>query len=289
METFKIKAILAAVEYKSLSKAAEAYSYTPSAFSHMLSSFEKELGVRILARSSLGVSLTEEGRRLYPHFKEMVESERKLELALEQLGDRYKRQLRIGTYSSIAREFLSGLIKSFNKEYPDIKLYISVVDNLHGWLEEDRADIIFADRSAVGEYEWVPLMEDKCSAVAPMGMIKNRERLSREDLYRYPHILTNLDYLQTYFNEAEFKKVIHLTSEDDLSVINMVRQGLGITVLPDLVLKNNSDGLAIFPLEPEVRRTIGFGYKKQKGQDSQALTQLIRYVKKEMARQTGTK
>ena len=71
METFKIKAILAAAEYKSLSKAAEAYSYTPSAFSHMLSSFERELGVRILERSSTGVCFTEEGLRLYPHFQEM--------------------------------------------------------------------------------------------------------------------------------------------------------------------------------------------------------------------------
>ena len=287
METFKLKAILAAVEYKSLSKAAEAYSYTPSAFSHMLSAFERELGVQILERSSTGVCLTEEGRSLFPYFKEILEREKKLELALEQIGERNKKQLRIGTYSSIARDFLSGMIKRFNKEHPDIKLYISGVDNLHGWLEEDRADIIFADRSAVGEHEWVPLMEDKCSAVAPLGMIRNRDRLTKEDLYRYPHILIDLGYLQDYFDESEFREVIHLTSEDDLSVINMVRQGLGITVLPDLVLKNNSDGLAVFPLEPEVTRTIGFGYKKQRGKVSEALTQFIRYAKKEKNQRLG--
>ena len=38
----------------------------------MLSSFERELGVRILERSSTGVCFTEEGLRLYPHFQEMV-------------------------------------------------------------------------------------------------------------------------------------------------------------------------------------------------------------------------
>ena len=160
METFKIKAILCAVEHKSLSRAAELYSYTPSAFSHMLSSFEAELGVRIFDRSSKGVTLTEEGKKLYPIFIEIAESEKKLENTLCKMTDNAKKQLRIGTYSSISRGFLSGLIKGFNSEYPNIKLYISVMDNLDGWLEGDRADIIFADRAVAGDNEWIQLMED---------------------------------------------------------------------------------------------------------------------------------
>ena len=51
MDTFKIRAVLAAAETGSLSRAAEQFSYTPSAFSHMLSAFEDELGVRIFHRS----------------------------------------------------------------------------------------------------------------------------------------------------------------------------------------------------------------------------------------------
>ena len=43
MDTLKIKAILAAARHRSLSKAAEEFSYTPSAFSHMLAGFEEEI------------------------------------------------------------------------------------------------------------------------------------------------------------------------------------------------------------------------------------------------------
>ena len=43
MDTFKIRAVLAAAELGSLSRAAEKFSYTPSAFSHMLGAFEDEL------------------------------------------------------------------------------------------------------------------------------------------------------------------------------------------------------------------------------------------------------
>ena len=42
MDTFKIKAIVTAVQHQSLSRAAEEFSYTPAAFSHMIAAFEKD-------------------------------------------------------------------------------------------------------------------------------------------------------------------------------------------------------------------------------------------------------
>ncbi len=279
METFKVKAILAAVEQKSLSKAAEMYSYTPSAFSHMLSTFEDELGVRIFHRSSTGVTLTEAGKMLYPQFVELVEAEKRLDAVLSKISDHHKNQLKIGTYSSISRGFLSALIKRFRKENPDIKLYISVVDCLNGWLDEERVDIIFADNLVEGEHEWIPLMEDSFSVVAPFGMFKDKETMTREELYDHPYILTESDCLRNYFDEERFKELIHLTSEDDLSIINMVRQGLGLTVLSDLVLKDNADGVAVLRLQPPVSRTVGFAYKKNPGQSSAALARFVRYIK----------
>ena len=78
MDTFKIKAMLAAVRLGSLSKAAEEFNYTPSAFSHILTSLESELGVSLFVRSSSGVKLTEAGERLLPVFYAMEECEEKL-------------------------------------------------------------------------------------------------------------------------------------------------------------------------------------------------------------------
>ena len=65
MDTKKIKAILSAIEYKSFSKAADALSYTPSALSHIADNLEQELGVKIIIRSPLGISLSKEGEELY--------------------------------------------------------------------------------------------------------------------------------------------------------------------------------------------------------------------------------
>ena len=44
METMKIKAVVAAAEHKSFSRAAEEFSYTPSAFSHMMGGLRRRSG-----------------------------------------------------------------------------------------------------------------------------------------------------------------------------------------------------------------------------------------------------
>ena len=72
MDTMKIRAVLAAAKYGSLSKAAQEFSYTPSAFSHLLASFEADLGLRLFQRSSKGVILSPQGAALLPKFEAML-------------------------------------------------------------------------------------------------------------------------------------------------------------------------------------------------------------------------
>ena len=91
MDTFKIKAMLSAVKHKSLSKAAEEFSYTPSAFSHILTNFEEEIKLKIFNRSSKSVTLTKEGERLYSTFCQIADAEDKMwEIVSEIKGIRNK-------------------------------------------------------------------------------------------------------------------------------------------------------------------------------------------------------
>ena len=103
MDTKKIKAILSAIEYKSFSKAADALSYTPSALSHIADNLEQELGVKIIIRSPLGISLSKEGEELYDYMLAIVEAEKKLMSASLALSKATENHLRIGTFSSISQ------------------------------------------------------------------------------------------------------------------------------------------------------------------------------------------
>ena len=81
METSKIKGLLLAAKYQSLSRAAEEFSYTPSALSHIADALEEELGVKLLSRTHAGVSLTEEGILLKEKMEAVLRAEDELRIA----------------------------------------------------------------------------------------------------------------------------------------------------------------------------------------------------------------
>ena len=78
MDTARYQAFLMAAETGSIKNAAEELGYTPSGVSQLIKALEEELGFTLLYRSKKGVSLTQEGRRLRPTIREILESESRL-------------------------------------------------------------------------------------------------------------------------------------------------------------------------------------------------------------------
>ena len=277
MDTMKIRAVLAAAKHGSLSKAAQEFSYTPSALSHLLASFEEELGVRLFERSAKGVTLSAQGRDLLPKFEAMLHAEQEIFDTVMALIAKNGSEVRIATYSSISRNFLSRFLADFKKEHPEIALSVHVADDLTGWLENGRADVIFADNNVIPEKELVPIATDRYWAVAPEGLLGEKESITREELYDLPHIYTDDEYLQTVFEKGRFRELIYFKSDDDHAVIQMVRSGMGVAVMPELVLQGNMRGVSLLELTPAVTRTLGFAVKK--GNSSLAVAKLVKCVK----------
>lgn len=277
MDTMKIKAVLAAAKHGSLSKAAQDFSYTPSALSHLLASFEEELGVRLFKRSAKGVALSAHGEALLPKFEEMMLAEKGISDTVTALIAETGSEVRIAAYSSISRNFLSRFLADFKKEHPEIRLSVHVADDLSGWLEEGRADVIFADNNVLSDKELVPIATDRYWAVAPEGLLDGKESITREELYELPHIFTDDEYLQTVFEKSRFRELIYFKSDDDHAVVQMVRAGMGVAVMPELVLQGNMRGVSLLELTPAVTRALGFAVKK--GNNSMAVTKFVKYVK----------
>ena len=72
MENNKCKAFIECIERGSISAAADSLGYTPSAISQLITSLEKELGLKLLVRSQKGVKPTSEGETLLPAFRSDV-------------------------------------------------------------------------------------------------------------------------------------------------------------------------------------------------------------------------
>ncbi len=265
MDTKKIKAILSAIEYKSFSKAADALSYTPSALSHIADNLEQELGVKIIIRSPLGISLSKEGEELYDYMLAIVEAEKKLMSASLALSKATENHLRIGTFSSISQKLLPEIIRQFRSQHSDIKISVAVEDNLQDWLENDLVDIIFADELSFGcNNIWLPIKEDPFVAVVPSDLFKGKRKISKEELYQHTYVSISEKILDSYFDKSRFTNILNFESVDNVSVLYMIQQNLGVSILPQLMVDKRIQGIKVLKLEEPICRTIGFAYKNVK-------------------------
>ena len=280
MDTVKIRAILSAVRLGSLSKAAEKFSYTPSAMSHIADALEAELGVKLLSRTPGGVSLTAEGEKLLDSLSAVVEAEDKLKREACLLSSSVDKELVIGSYSSISQHLLPELLHGFKEQNPDIKVTVIVGNSLQGWLNSGRADVIFSDTDPIGEADaWVPMLSDPYVAVVPSNTAGERRSVRREELYSSASISTSETMLKEYFDESRFPGVTRFVSVDDASVISMVKEGLGVAVLPSLATGKLKRGVRALRLEPQISRTVGFAYLKD-GTKKHATASFVNYLKK---------
>lgn len=111
---------------RSFTRAAAQMGVSPSAISHTIRALEERLGVRLLTRTTRSVAPTEAGERLLaaigPRFDE-IEAEL---AALSELRDKPAGTIRITTGMDAARSILWPAVEPLLRDYPDIRVEISV-------------------------------------------------------------------------------------------------------------------------------------------------------------------
>lgn len=276
MDTFKLKAILRAVETGSMAKAAREFSYTPSALSHSIDSLEKELGLRLLDRSPNGVKLTADGEKIKNKIQAVIDAENEVFDFARALSKNESKTLRIGAYASISSTFLPEILNGFRDTYPEISISITLGNYVSDWLKNDLSDVILASR--IPDAEWLPVMEDEFAAVVPKNMFCDKQSISIEELYPYTYIKNESKLGNTYLEDSKFKEVLPFEAEEYTAVLPLVKNGMGISFLPQLVLDKTLQGINILKINPPIYRTLGASYKKGLSKQSPAML-FINYLK----------
>ena len=252
MDITKIEMILYALDSGSFSKAAEKYSYTPSAMTHIADSLEEEIGTEFITRTHSGIKVANE---------EIVTALRSICAIKNDICSIAKNGsvLTIGTYSSVSKYLLPRAVKSFCRDNPDIHINIVVVNTLPD-LMGCGADILICDRLPSSDYESTEIMKDPFVAIAPKG---TRYTEFRRDIYYHETFILSSDMAtEKAINQALFDDVITVNAHDDSSIIQMVKAEMGISVLPELSLTESNEGVSILPISPPISRTLFLFYRK---------------------------
>ena len=263
MSISKYETLAKVCELGSLTKAAEALEITQSAVSHTINSLEEQFGFAILTRSRAGVKLTDNGQRIMPSVRGMLNYYEQLNQTVSAIRGLDFGTVRIGAFTSVAVHWLPGVIKEFQRDYPnvDIKLLNGDYHDVEKWLTEGSVDLGFVNLPTKLNCECIALMEDRLLAILPpdhkFASYPKFPLVECETEAFITLLETSNHDANKALSAAGIKPNIKFSTKDDYAIIAMVEQGLGISIMPELLLRGRHDNVAVKELVPPSKRTIG--------------------------------
>jgi DNA-binding transcriptional LysR family regulator len=265
METSKYRLLLKTVEMGNLTKAAAELGYTQSSASYVLNSIEKELGLRLLVRDHSGTHLTPEGTLLLPAFREAVSSEDKIRTIVNSISGMQVGTLKIGAFTSISLMWLPNIIGQFHRKFPQIQIEIlsgrGSYQEIQDFLLEGIADCSFICEPASPGLHSIRLFEDPLRVVLPKEhpLAGQKAPISLFQLENEPFLMPsegNCTDIKNLCQKYHFSPKVAFTMQEDLSLLAMVENGLGCTILPNLILSNYSHDTAVREIAGNPTRMI---------------------------------
>ena len=270
MNIQKYLAFLKTVESGSFTRAAEILNYSQSGISRMIQDLEDDWQVTLLERGRAGVRLTSDGLKLLPAVKKMCAEYQALQMQVDELNGLQFGLIRIGTFSSVATHWLPNILKIFQKDYPhiDYELLLGDYTEIEAWILEGRVDCGFLRLPAPPCLETIFLEQDKLLAILPENHpLADAERFPVTALCNEPFMLLEKGAkaeISEIFARNHLTPDVRFTTWDDYAVMSMVESGLGLSILPQLILKRVPYRIVAKELNVPAFRNIGLALRNKK-------------------------
>jgi len=254
--------LIAAVEEKSLSRAAERENLVTSAASKRIAELERRAGTALLRRHGRGVEPTPAGAMLYQRAKAIVRSVQLAQDALTSFSTDGTAKIRLASNRSTVLQFLPTDISGFLKRVPEarIDLMEAFSFDIPRMVSNGDADIgIYHARSPSPGVYSLPYRKDRVGLVVPRGhpleakgSLRLEEALDYDFLGYFPR--HTFDQFLTLVSGTISRPLTIKTQVSNFEArCRMVREGLGIAVVPEGIAKNYLQmmGLSLLTLNDE--------------------------------------
>ena len=262
MSLKKYEAFVKTVELGSLTKAAEALGSTQSRISHILRDLEDEYGFRLMQRTRSGIELTKAGTLVLAQMQAVLQQDQLLEELISDIRNADAGTVRLGVFTSVAVHWLPGMLHAFQKIYPrvEVEMFSGDYHDIDLWLQNGTVDLGFVTLPCPRQVRTIPLVEDPLMAILPKAhRLTSFDRIPIEEFHQEPFISllqTSSHDIHRALDRAGVVPKIKFTTKDDYAILAMVAQGLGISIVPQLLIQGRTDSLEVRPLEPHASRTI---------------------------------
>ncbi|WP_321907204.1 LysR family transcriptional regulator [Paraburkholderia sp. J11-2] len=244
MDLTLLRAFVTVAREGNLTRAATHLHLTQPAVSLQIKHLQEALGVALFTRTSHGLALTRDGQALLPHAERALAAAGDVQRAAAALRHEVRGRLRIGTILDPAFLRLGGFLRQLVETWPQIETALR--HGMSGWV----LDQVRSRELDVGYYIGQPapdpdmfhvitLTRFQYRVLAPAGW-KDRVKDARDwrALAALPWIWTppasaHNRLLTTLFEAANAKPVKVAEVDQEPSMLDLVKSGVGLTLARD--------------------------------------------------------
>lgn len=265
----KYQVFLETVRLGSFTKAAEELGYTQSGVSRIIADLEHSWGLVLLERSRGGVNLTSDGVELMPYIRDLYSRYESLSTKVESLKGMESGTIRLGVIASIATHWLPPVIKRFREDYPNIEfdLEIGGYTEIADWVADGSVDCGFLRKPDNTDLDTLTLGLDEFMVLLPTDHpLAGCGSFPKKALEEYPLLAIEKqgdNETEEILLELGVKYNPKVTTWDDYSVMAMVESGIGIGIMPTLMLKRQTYDIAIKHLDEPAYRELVLAMRKR--------------------------
>jgi len=240
----QLEALISLVEEGSFSLAAKKMHLSQPALTKNIRNAEDYLGAPLVNRSSMGISLTPEGKIIYDYARRMVKLREEAKEKIDALGVNTGGNIYIGASTIPATYILPRVLSALRSNHPDITTYIKTADS------EDVMNMVLAGEVEIGiigkspankKLEAQELWKDRLVLAVPGNHAWSKKKaITIKDLLTEPFIVrekgsATRDFMENYFKEkksvnlSQFNICAELGSSE--AVKEAIIAGLGVSII----------------------------------------------------------
>ncbi|MFI0422421.1 LysR family transcriptional regulator [Spongiactinospora gelatinilytica] len=273
MQLQQLAYFVAVAEARHFTHAAERMRVAQPSLSKQVRALEEELGAPLLNRARGNVTLTPAGEALLPLARRMLADADTARREVAELAGLRRGRVRLGATPSLCAGLLADALARFHIDYPGVELLVEeggsrdlVRDLARGQL--DLALIILPLHSSDPSLVTEEILSENLVVASPShAPPSRRHHLRIEDLRGRPMVMFRRGYdlreaTLSACRQAGFEPRFSVEGGEMDAVLRFVEAGLGIAVVPSMVL-DARPGLTGTPLVPPgLHRTIALSHRK---------------------------
>ena len=268
-----IRIFVSVYQHSSITKAANSLNMAQPSVSTAIKELEDYYGVNLFERIGRRIIPTESAHMFYSYALHIVDLFDEMENTVKNwdtLGS-----ISIGSSITIGTHILPTLVSRFKKQFPklNVKVTVNNTAEIERSILNGKIDIGLIETGSIHTELCVqPFMQDSLYAVVPPDCpLADQNSVSLTELSEYPFLMREhgsaaRTVLDSCLTAAQLNVQPVWESTSSHAIINAVSQGLGVSVLPFMLLERDmaDKTIAALPLNPPMRRDFNIIYHKNK-------------------------